>query len=48
MSNLGCESVSDLIAEVERLRKDCKWWESIARDYAKILNSTNLPQEAEE
>jgi len=29
MSNLGCESVSDLIAEVKRLRKELKEVEDI-------------------
>jgi predicted CopG family antitoxin len=31
MSNLGCESVSDLIAEVERLRKTLKQIQNIAK-----------------
>ena len=34
-----------LLAEVQRLREDAKYWESIARGYATILKSTNLPPE---
>jgi|TARA_B100000085_G_scaffold15720_1_gene13517 hypothetical protein len=31
MSNLGCESVSDLITEIKRLRKRLKQIENIAK-----------------
>tara|TARA_R100000353_G_scaffold97266_1_gene70936 strand:- start:195 stop:461 length:267 start_codon:yes stop_codon:yes gene_type:complete len=34
-----------LLAEVKRLREEVEQWESLARAYAKILKSTNLPQE---
>lgn len=46
------DTLTNLITEVKRLREDvkvlshaAKYWESIARGYAKILNSTNLPPE---
>jgi hypothetical protein len=35
----------DLVAEVKRLREEVEQWESLARAYAKILKSTNLPLE---
>ena len=34
-----------LLEEVKRLREEVEQWESLARAYAKILKSTNLPPE---
>ena len=39
------DTLTNLLAEVKRLREDAKYWESIARGYATILKSTNLPPE---
>ena len=38
-------SLDELEKEVKRLREEVEQWESLARAYAKILKSTNLPQE---
>ena len=46
--NKNMESIMDvpfLIREIKRLREEVEQWESLARAYAKILKSTNLPQE---
>jgi len=35
MSNLGCESVSDLIAEVKRLRKASEFIQKVVEEWGK-------------
>lgn len=47
-NNLGAidiDVVDNLLAEVIKLREEVEQWESLARAYAKILKSTNLPPE---